>query len=63
MRLSAEMREEYNFMRARVDALHAEAFSNVPESFHRVRRTYHEELNDYKIQLEIFFAETDKKVK
>ena len=67
MRLTAEMREEFNFITARLDVLHndfsnAREFSNAPEIFLAVRRVYSEELNAHKIKLEILFAETDKKV-
>ena len=67
MRLTAEMREEFNVITARLDALHKDfsntrKFSNAPEIFLGVRRVHSEELNVHKIKLEILFAETDKKV-
>ena len=67
MRLTAEMREEFNFITARLDAIHndfsnTKEFSNAPEIFLAVQSVYSEELNVHKIKLEILFAETDKKV-
>ena len=64
MRHTAQMRDEVNFMNARVDALHIEALSNYhlfPDSFTRVKNQHHKELTKYKVRLEQLVCETDIK--
>ena len=61
MRLTPEMWNEFHWINARAINLHGEAFSNDPASFDRVRACNFEEINAYKIKLEIFFSETDIK--
>ena len=55
------MGDEVNFIKARVEALHTEAYSNYPISFYRVKNLHHEELTEYKVRLEELFSETDIK--
>ena len=55
------MREELKFMTERVSALHNQAFSNFPESYHRALILHRQKLMEYKVKLEELFKETDNK--
>ena len=57
MKLTAQMWDEVAAITARYNTLHGIAYSNYPDSWPQVPLFHHQELNNYKIQLEIFFSE------
>ena len=63
MRLTAGKLIEFYSIKARINPLYKEANSgsNIFDNIERVRRIHHEELNAYKIRMEILFSETDAK--
>ena len=61
MRLTAQMLRELYFMDGRIPAIYNEAFSDYPINYQRTLEIYREEVNSYKVKLEIFFSDTDSK--
>lgn len=55
------MQEELDFMNARIGDIFNDAFFKYPMNFCRVQTLNREEVNAYKVKLEIFFSETDIK--
>ena len=61
MTLSAQMLRELFFMDGRITDIYNEAVSDYPMNYQRTLEVYREEVNAYKVKLEIFFSDTDIK--
>ena len=61
IRLNDQMIIQSEIMNRRIETLHNKAFSNYPDSMLQVNFPHQEELNAYKVRLEILFSETDIK--
>ena len=55
------MVRELYFMDGRITDIFNEAFSDYPINYQRILEVYREEVNAYKVKLEIFFSDTDIK--
>ena len=63
MRLSVQDKQWMGSACLRLDALTNQAFSNLPDSFHRVQELYGQEIMDLKVKFEMLHSETDVKEK
>ena len=61
MRLSFQDQQWLGSSCLRLDALTNEAFSNMPDSFHRVNTLNYDELTALKVKFEMLHSETDIK--
>ena len=59
--LTAQMVRELYFMDGRITDICNEAYSDYPINYQRILEVYREEVNAYKVKLEIFFSDTDIK--
>ena len=51
--------EDMHFKGKRIEAIYNQAFSNYPDNFQRFQQLYLEEIVTYKVQIEIYYSETD----